>query len=228
MPDKLSTANTLQINNRILREQKMKKLGKIFLHGLSAILPITITIYIIIWLIKTAESALGNLIKAILTEKYYIPGMGVLAGILVVFAIGILLKYWLVKQLFNWSQRIMEKIPLVKTLYGSVSDLMSFFDSKRKKDFNKVVMVDMLASGVTLIGFVTREDFTSLPDSIGTTDTVAVYLPMSYQMGGFTVFVSKDKVTPVDMSVEDAMRFALTAAMSIKKQDKEKNVIPMR
>jgi uncharacterized membrane protein len=61
---------------------------------------------------------------------------------------------------------------------------------------------------------VTREDFSSLPGKLGASDTVGVYLPMSYQIGGYTVFLPRSAIEPIDMSVEDAMRFTLTAGMS--------------
>jgi uncharacterized membrane protein len=64
-----------------------------------------------------------------------------------------------------------------------------------------------------LIGFITREDFGDLPVGIGGDDAVAVYLPMSYQIGGFTTMVPRSAVQPVDMSIEQAMRFAVTAGM---------------
>jgi len=72
-----------------------------------------------------------------------------------------------------------------------------------------------LGSDVRLVGFLTREDASGLPDGLASADdVVGVYLPMSYQIGGFTVFVPKAAVHPLAMSVEDAMRFTLTAAMS--------------
>jgi uncharacterized membrane protein len=71
-----------------------------------------------------------------------------------------------------------------------------------------------VADHMHLIGFVTREDFTTLPAGLGGADVIAVYLPMSYQVGGYTVLLPRRLVEPVDMSVEDALRFAVTAGMS--------------
>ena len=78
----------------------------------------------------------------------------------------------------------------------------------------KAVMVSV-GDGLKLIGFVTRQAFRDLPDGIGEEgNTVAVYLPMSYQIGGYTVFLPRSSVKPLDMSVEQVMRFALTAGMT--------------
>jgi uncharacterized membrane protein len=97
---------------------------------------------------------------------------------------------------------------------------MGFFDASKKKDFNEVVMVEVVDKDTRLMGLVTREDFSELPDGIKDGETVAVYLPMSYQMGGFTLFVPKEKVKAVDMSIDEAMRFTLTAAVSSQKKHK--------
>jgi uncharacterized membrane protein len=183
------------------------------------LLPIALTIYILYWLAYTGEAILGRFIKLFLPKDLYIPGMGVVAGFVVVLAIGLLLQIWLVKKLFVWSEKIMGKIPLIKSLYSSIKDLMSFFDASKKKEFDKVVMVSFEGNDVRLMGLITREDFSKLPRGIGSEETVAVYLPMSYQMGGFTVMVPRSRIILVDMSIEQAMRFTLTAAMSTEKKD---------
>jgi len=195
----------------------MKKIGKFFLQGLIAILPIALTIYILYWLAVSAESMLGGFIKLFIPEGLYIPGMGVAAGFLIILSVGILLRLWLFRKLFQWGEDILEKLPLIKSLYGSIRDLMSFFDTSKKKDFNKVVMVNIGDENTRLMGLVTREDFSKMPGGISDGDKVAVYLPMSYQMGGFTVLVPKKNIQTIDMSIEEAMRFTLTAAVSTRK-----------
>jgi len=195
----------------------MKAIGRLFLQGLVAVLPIAVTIYILYWLATSAEAVLAPIIKLVLGPERYLPGLGVAAGFVIVCGIGLLLHAWFVRSLFQLSEKILQSIPLVKTLYGSIRDLMSYFEYSKKKQFNQVVMVNLPDEQTRLIGMVTRDDFSGLPDVAGSQEVVAVYLPMSYQMGGFTVFVPRSKVRSVHMSVEEAMRFALTAAMSTEK-----------
>jgi len=197
----------------------MKLIAKLFLRGLVAILPLGITIYILYFLGKGAETVLGGLIQRLLPEGLYIPGMGVISGFLVILLTGILLQAWFVRGFFRWGEQIIQQVPLVKSIYNSVRDLMEFFDTSKKKKFNKVVMVKFPHTDARLMGLATREDFQQLPEGIGTKETVAVYLPMSYQMGGFTVMVPKSQIEQIDMSIEEAMRFCLTAAMSTEKKD---------
>ncbi len=195
----------------------MKKIGKLFIQGLIAILPIVLTAYILYWLAVSAESLLGGFIKLFIPKDFYLPGMGIVAGFLLIIFIGILIHVWLFKKLFEWGEKILAKLPLIKSLYGSFRDLISFFDTSKEKEFDKVVMVQIEGHTLRLIGLLTRDDFSDLPEGIDDNETVAVYVPMSYQMGGFTVFVPKENTQPIDMSIDEAMRFAFTAAVSTKK-----------
>ena len=197
----------------------MKRISSIFLQGLVAVLPIAVTVYILYWLASTAESALGGVIKRIISERYYTSGMGVAAGVVIIFAIGVLLHAWFIRSLFGWGERILERIPLVKTLYGSVRDLMGFFSVSKRGQFNQVAMVKFPDGNTKLIGLITRQDFRDLPAGVGGQDQVVVYLPMSYQMGGFAVVVPRSQVEPIDMTIEQAMRFAVTAGMSTGKDE---------
>jgi uncharacterized membrane protein len=193
----------------------MTRIAKIFLQGFMAILPIVLTLYILYGLAASTESLLGRVIRFFIKEAY-IPGMGIAAGFLLIFGIGILLHVWLFRKIFDFVEKSLEKVPLIKTLYGSIRDLMSFFDTAKKKEFDKVVMVTI--ADTRLMGLVTREDFNKLPAGIDTGQTVAVYLPMSYQLGGFTAFVERANIHPVDMRIEEAMRFIVTAGVSTRKQ----------
>jgi uncharacterized membrane protein len=169
--------------------------------------------------VKTAEILLSSVIKFIIPDKLYLPGMGVAAGLLLILGFGVLLNLWLFRRLFEAGERLLEKVPFIKYFYNSFKDLAGFFDAAKKKNFNKVVKVDLLDNkDVGLIGFITREDFKDLPKNLGDKDKIAVYLPMSYQVGGFTVIVPKSRITIVDMSIEEAMKFALTAGLSTGKK----------
>lgn len=197
----------------------MKRFGRIMFQGLAAILPAALTIYILYWSAATAEKILGAGIKVVLPEGWYLPGMGLLAGIFVVFIFGLALNAFLVRRLFDLSEALMNRIPLVKTLYGSVKDFIGFFAGKKEREFNQVVTVDLEVGGIPLrfLGFVTRTDFSDLPKEIGDDDRIAVYFPLSYQIGGYTVVLPRRFVKPVPISMQRAMGFAVTGGMSTEK-----------
>ena len=144
-----------------------------------------------------------------------------MAGFLLTLGIGVLLRIWLFRKVFSLGEALLQRIPGIKSLYGSIRDMVGFFDASKPREFDKTVMVALADEKVRLMGLVTREDFTDLPEGIGDEQTVAVYLPMSYQLGGFTVMVPKSKIRPVEMKVDEAMQFVLTAAVSPKSERKK-------
>ena len=191
----------------------MKRLARTFLSGLAVVLPIVVTLALLAWAVGLAESMLGAAMRLVLPEGSYPHGLGLLAAIALIFAIGVLMEAVLFRRLMGWFEAGLERIPLVKTIYGAVRDLMTLFSKSGSRKFSKVVMVKFPGSDAQLVGFVTIEDFAGLPIAPGE-GHVAVYLPMSYTIGGYTVFVPRDWLTPLDMSLEDAMRFVVTAGMS--------------
>ncbi|MFC1580339.1 DUF502 domain-containing protein [Thermodesulfobacteriota bacterium] len=196
----------------------MKGVSRTFLTGLVAILPILATLYILLWLIIAAETFLGKGIRLVLPEHFYQPGMGVAAGLVVVFLTGLLLHVWMAQKLFEWGEGLLYRIPFVKSVYGSFRDFLRFVSEPEKEagDKRQVVMVKVGNTEMEIMGLVTRHDFKGLPAGIGTEAHVAVYIPMSYQIGGHTVIVPRSSIRPIETSMEQAMRFVLTAGMVTK------------
>jgi uncharacterized membrane protein len=202
----------------------MTRLMNIFLRGLVTTLPAVLSIFAVWWLFREAENLLGAGMKQLVSEEAYVPGMGVAAAVLAILAVGVLMDIWVFRRLVGVGESFIERIPLVKTLYNGTRDMMSFF-SKSPEDAagekqDQVVAVD-LGNGVTIMGFVTRHDCTDLPDPIARDGDVAVYIPMSYQIGGFTFLMPRESITPVDLPVEDAMRLAVTAMVTSRRPEEQ-------
>jgi uncharacterized membrane protein len=189
----------------------MPAIGRIFLRGLVALLPIAITIALLWWFFTFLESAFATLLTPILGDSYF-PGLGILLSIILILVVGLALGTWFMRRLLFLLEAQLKRVPLVKTLYGSVQDMLGLFGTSRQREFSRVVTVQW--GGRRLLGFVTRESFTDLPKGLAQNDDVAVYLPMSYQIGGFTVIVPRQDIEPVDMTLEQAMKFAITAGVS--------------
>ena len=201
----------------------MKKLTGIFLQGLAAVLPLVITIYAVSWLAITCETELKSLLLKVLPDQeYYFPGLGTILGIGVIFIIGLILNAWIARAIWNQLEKLVERLPLIHTIYGSIKDLLGFFVGDKDKKPNQVVVIETGNPPLRLLGFVTRDHFDDLPEGIGTSGDVAVYLPMGYQLGGYTVMVSKDHVKTIDMNTEQALRFCVTAGMTGPKAENPK------
>lgn len=192
----------------------MKFLAKLFFRGLAAILPLALTGYLVWWAVAAGELLLHSIVVPhLLPEERYWPGMGFVLSIALVMVVGLLMYSFAVRQIWSRVVALLERIPVVKSIYGMIVDVVRLFGSAEERPFRQVVMVTQ-GEGVEQLGFLTREDFGDLPD-IGT-GKVAVYLPMSYQLGGFTVVVARDRVRMIDMKVEDALRFCVTAGVARK------------
>jgi uncharacterized membrane protein len=188
-----------------------KSIGKTLITGFITLLPIVLTIYLLYWLAVSSEQVMGSVLRWVLPDTTYFPGLGMFAGLLVVFFVGLLMKAILVRQVFSFGERILYRLPIIKTVYRAMRDLFDFF-SPKKEGLGQVVSVTY--NGMEMIGFITQTDQQRLPESFREQDKVLVYLPMSYMIGGFTVFVPHENVRPVNMSMEEAMRFALTAGIT--------------
>ncbi len=194
----------------------MRQLGKILLQGLLVILPIGLTMFIVYWVFYSAEALFSPILKSFLPPSWYFPGLGLFVGVVGIFSIGLLVNAYAVKTIFQYAENIMERIPLVKTLFIALRDLTRLFSSDEKKRELKSVVAVQLSEDLRLIGFITATVDESL--FVGEKDLVAVYLPLSYQIGGYTVYVKRDQLKPMDISVEHAMRMTLTAGVGTGKE----------
>jgi len=194
----------------------MKYITRTFLTGLATVLPIVTTIYLLVWLVLAGESILSAAVRAVLPEKLYWPGLGLALFVLLVFIVGLFMRTWVAQKLFSWGEALLYRTPVVKMVYGALRDFSGFLTEPKQKGLQQVVSVQLGGSDMRLIGFVTRDDLSGLPQGIGGADTIAVYLPFSYQIGGYMVLLPRSSVQPVEMSIEDAMRLTLTAGISTK------------
>jgi uncharacterized membrane protein len=195
-----------------------KSIGTTLITGFITVLPVVLTIYLLYWLVVSSEQVMGGLLQRVLPGVLYFPGMGTLVGLVVIFVVGLLMKAVLVRQLFALGENLLYHLPIIKTVYRAIRDLFDFF-SPKQESFGRVVVVDL--AGMEIIGFVTQENRERLPEAFSGSDadSVLVYLPMSYMIGGYTMLVPRERTRPCNMSMEEAMRFALTAGITGKQDD---------
>ncbi len=187
----------------------MRKIWNTVLKGLVAILPLGLTVYVVYWLAVTAERLFSRVIKLLVPEPYYWPGLGLLIGLLVLYFVGLAVNAYFVGRALRMSDALLARIPVVKTIYLAIRDFMRFFPSSGQgSDLHRVVLVQFGPGKV--IGFVTAESDEMLRRSTPAgDDMVAVYLPMSYMVGGYTIFLPRELVETTSLSVEEGMRIAL-------------------
>ncbi len=192
----------------------MRFISRNMITGLVTILPVFLTLYLLYWLAVSAESAMGGLVRWLFPQSPYWPGMGVVAGLLGMFLLGLLMHTYVVQKVFEKGEQLLYHMPLIKSVYRAIRDFFDYFSPVSKKEFEQVVAVTLSDNGLQVIGFVTQADSQNLPGGLKCEDQVLVYLPMSYMIGGYAVLVPRSAVEPVDLSMEEAMRFALTAGVT--------------
>ena len=189
----------------------MRGLGRIVLKGLVTILPIGVTVYFIYWLGVTTETVLSVPIKWVFDDANYWPGLGLITGFALLFLVGLAVNAFLVRRLLGYGERMLLRVPVVKTVYSAIRDMTRLVNTdKSKRELERVVTVAF--GPLRLVGFVTQEQASSLGVVSGA-DMVAVYLPMSYQIGGYTVYLPRSEITETDLTVEQAMRIVLTGGV---------------
>lgn len=206
----------------------MRYMSNILLKGLAAVLPVSVTIYLVYWFGVSLERVLYPVITSIIPERFYWPGMGVIAGLVLLFFIGLIVNAWLVRNLIQVGENLIERIPLIKSIYSTLRDFVEYFSTtEQRKNLKQVVLITI--NDMHLIGFLTADQVSDIPQFLEAEDIVAVYLPMSYQIGGYTLYLPRAQLEPLDMSIEDAMRLVLTAGLSKSnasrksRQEKEKS-----
>ncbi len=189
----------------------LKLISKTLLTGFITLLPVVLTIYLLYWLAVSSEAVMGQALRWIMPSALYFPGMGMIAGVVVVFIVGLLMNAIIVRKVFAFSEDILYRLPLIRSIYRALRDFFDFF-SPKKEGFGKVVTVKF--NQTTVIGFITQEDDGRLPEAFHGQDSVLVYIPMSYMIGGFTVLVPRSDISECNMSMDEAMRFVLTAGIT--------------
>jgi len=192
----------------------LRYISKSFLTGLITILPVVLTLYLLYWMVVSAESALGSMIRLVLPENLYWPGMGSIAGLVVVFLVGVLMHAYVVQRLFAWGEQLLYHLPFIKSVYRAIRDFFDYFSPDKKKEFEQVVAVSIGDTGMKVIGFVSQAIPERLPKEIREEDSILVYLPLSYMIGGYAVLMPRSAVCPLDMNMEEAMRFTLSAGVT--------------
>ncbi|MGH8550536.1 MAG: DUF502 domain-containing protein [Methylococcales bacterium] len=188
----------------------MSYLYRLFLKGLFTILPVVLTFYLIYWIVYSVESLLNRYVVALIPDFLHFPGMGILTAVALLIGVGFLMNHFVSDKLSGFFENLLTRIPLIKTFYRPLKDLIHLFAKKPDQSMQRVVLVTLPSLNIKLLGLVTRDRFDDLSDQRILLDYLAVYLPGSYFLGGVTLIVPKNQLQELDMPVEQAVKLALT------------------
>lgn len=191
----------------------IKHLNRYFFRGLITAMPLGFTIYLLYIFLTWSENFAMWWIRPFIGE-FYLPGLGLLLGIGAIILLGFLISQPLASKLLSWLEVPFTNLPVVKSIYSSLKSFADYFSPHKGEAAQQVVLLRIPGQALEMVGLITRHNLDTLPDGFSKENRVAVYLPMGYMIGGYTVFVPLEWVHPLDMSVEEAMRSSLFAWMA--------------
>lgn len=189
----------------------MKNITTTFLKGLFTLLPLLLSVYVLLWFLNWVEGFSRSAISVFWPESLYIPGMGVIVVVILIYGFGTVVDRPFTRWAFNLMEGLFREVPIIKTVYVAIKDFTEYLKPNRGKKSNQVVLVKFAGTEIEMIGLMTRESLIGMPEPVTKNDRVAVYFPYSYQFGGFTLFIPRDWVFPTNLTVEAAMRSIITA-----------------
>lgn len=185
-----------------------KKVFSYFLQGLVFVAPAGVTVFIVYWVFNLIDGPVRNLFFKIF--QIQIPGIGLVFMFFFIALVGWAGQSFLFKPLGLFTERLFEKLPVLKMIYTSINDFLNAFVGEKKKFTRPVIVKVNLISELEKIGFITSEDLADL----GAEGKVAVLFPHSYNWSGELFIVPKEHVRPLNIPPSEAMKFAVTGGVT--------------
>ncbi len=178
----------------------MKRISQYFLKGLLFIIPLFATVYAVYWIFIKIDTLL----------TLPVPGLGFIVTIVFITFVGFAASNFLTQRVVHLVDRVFTRLPLVKMIYTSIRDLVGAFVGD-KKSFNRPVQVVIdREKNIRLLGFATRESL----DAIGIRDSMAVYIPQSYNFAGNLIIVAREQVVPLEADPGEVMKLIVSGGVS--------------
>ncbi|HPJ21907.1 MAG TPA: DUF502 domain-containing protein [Clostridia bacterium] len=187
----------------------MKLIRKWFLSGIAILLPAGLTAFVLVWLFNLLDGILRSLITSIFGKD--IPGLGLLFLLLIIFIVGMLTSNFVGGKIAGWFEKLVGKIPLIKTVYNPIRKITSGLSSDKNESFKKVVLIEFPKEGIKSIGFITNSDF-----SIKGSDKISVFIPTTPNpTNGFLVLADAKDVEILDVTVNEGLNMVVSMGSAI-------------
>lgn len=199
----------------------MKRTIQYLFRGLTILLPIVVTFALLQWLLVTIESSLKPIWVTLVGESSYFPGLAFISFLSIALFIGFSSRWRFIGSIWLMPGRLMIKLPFLRSLYGPVNDIFEMMSGRNFAE-ESVVLVTLPGSNLRLIGIVTKKSgikgdrLSELMDE----GQVSVFLPMSYNVGGYMVIVPADCIESLTMKPADALQLTISGGLSKNHSDK--------
>lgn len=192
----------------------------VFLAGLLFIVPVGVTLFVLSFLFKKLDQLFTPLLEKLFLYLghpeyigYHIPGLGFVLALLSIFLIGLLTKNIIGKRLVFLGEKIVEKIPFVNSLYNGAKQVIEAVASSKAGAFRQVVLVEYPRKGLYCIGLITCENRGEIQERTDG-NVINVFVPTTPNpTSGYLLFVPKNELTYLDMSVEDGIKMVISGGI---------------
>jgi uncharacterized membrane protein len=196
----------------------LKKLRDVIVAGLVVTVPIGLTIWIFAWLFTQIDQLLRPWVTKIFGHEIIGVGFGVIVALVLI--VGLIATNVIGKRVVRWSESILAKIPISRTLYEGIRQIIQSFSENEKTGFLNVVMIEYPRKGIHTIGFVTNEHIDESGKKL-----VNVFIPTAPNpMTGFIQIVDESELLRTSITVEEALKMVVSAGRMSPKEVGDKMV----
>lgn len=196
----------------------IRKIRQIFIKGLFSLLPIVATIYLMFYLFQFMDNFLGIYIEKLFGRS--IPGIGILASIVLIFIMGFFISNVIGEKLFNYGEKMLQKIPIVPKLYFGIKQIIDALSLQGKQVFNRVVLVEYPRKETYAVGFITGECRGEVQQKTAA-KLINVFIPTTPNpTSGMLILVPDNEIIYLDMSVEEGIKLIVSAGVVVPVENK--------
>lgn len=185
-------------------------LRRSFVTGLIVTVPLVVTVVALVWVVRLADYLTQGLDQQVF--GYRVPGLGIAVTLVAVLSVGALASNVLGKRILQRGEGLLLHVPLFRTIYAPVKQLISAFSPENAAGFKKMVLVELEGRGFVM-GFLTKEF--RVDRGSGLEPMIAVYVPTNHLYLGDVIVCPAAQATYPDLSVEEGIRVFLTGGMAI-------------
>jgi len=189
-----------------------------FLTGIVIVAPVMLTFYLIWWAINLVDGMIVPWVPAIYNPSTYlgvhIPGFGVIVFLIFTAAIGALTKGLFGRQLLKLGENLVDRMPVVRSIYNALKQIAETVLSQSNNSFQNACMIEYPRKGIWAIAFVSTETKGEVLEKMVYDSMMSVFLPTTPNpTSGFLLFVPREDVILLDMSVEEAAKLIISAGL---------------
>ena len=195
-------------------------LKRYFVSGVLVVVPLILTYLVLKFLFETIDGILQPVIHKLL--GYFVPGLGIVVTLLIIFLAGILSRNYVGTRIYKIGERILSKLPIIRPIYSSAKQLLESVTGPSVKSFKEVALVEYPRKGSWVIGFISNHFEIAMNEK--KINHISVFVPSTpTPVSGMVVILPVEDVYPIDMTIEEGIKFLVSGGVAAPGMIKTKN-----